>query len=273
MLGGHSLSILELECPECHYEFKGKVSLEAQYDWIERITDMAQMWGIDVAGYKAERDRLAKLGDDMAEFLHEPLNDVFKRMLGIESRLAEQWSNHTGSISDFYIGNKDYLYDNIKYNLFNDYHIERLLPLMIIKDLKTLDIGCGIGTLVFMLAGQNNEATGFDINPQVIDFCNFKKAKYNLDAEFTTELPDLGNFDLITALGTLEHIDNLREFILWLGKGMKDGAGLFHIDDWEGQDVSPMHFDYSKDIDGWLQESGLEPLSKRWAVKNANIQV
>lgn len=265
-------SALELECPQCQHSFKTTIGLnERPYDWIVHITDMAQMWGVNVAGYIAERDRLVELLDDMAEFLGKSRIDILKGMSGIEPKLAKQWSSHTGSIPNFYIGNKDYLYDNVKYNLFVGYHLERLLPLMIIRDQKILDIGCGIGTLVFMLSGQNNEATGFDINPWVIDFCNFKKAKYNADAEFTTEMPNLKDFDLITALGTLEHIDPLREFIIRLGKGMKNGTKLFHIDDWGDQEISPMHFNHSRDIDGWLQEAGLEPLNKRWAVKNATV--
>jgi len=252
---------LEASIPETGVE-------QLAYDGVlEEVIAMSSFWGIKTKGYASELQRSGNLVADMGEFLKEKPADILEKSEWVEVRLAKKWKKHFGTSDEFYIGNREYLYDNIKYNAFIDYHLKRLMPLMIVRNQRTLDVGCGIGTLVFILCGQENEAVGYDINSWVVDFCNFKKKKYGLDAEFTTELPDLSRFDLVTALGMLEHLDTLQEFLLKLGKGMKTNARLFHVDDWGDQTISPMHFNNSKNIDNWLKDAGFTIKSERWAVK------
>uniref|UniRef100_A0A6M3IVG5 Putative methyltransferase n=1 Tax=viral metagenome TaxID=1070528 RepID=A0A6M3IVG5_9ZZZZ len=269
------MSSMVLRCPSCDIQMNVTVP-----DGVSEAFDKGYTEGINLVTevftemlpldhYKNEVEKSKVLIQDLAEFLEEDIGEVKLKTSFPEGRLAEEWVKKVDT-ETFYRDNKDYLYDNIKYNQFPRYHIERLLPLALMYHVKILDIGCGIGMLAFMLSAEN-EVTGYDINQKVIDFCNFRKSKYNSDVEFTTEEPDYGQFDLITAIGTLEHIENLEAFIRKLGGTMKQGALLYHYDDFGDQNISPMHFNHSNEINGWLEEAGFKILTGRWAIKDANI--
>jgi len=88
--------------------------------------------------------------------------------------------------------------------------------------------------------------------------------------DFTTKLPDLSQFDLVTALGTLEHLDNLKKFVMKL-KAMKSGARFHHFDDFGDQNISPMHYNHSRGINKWLGDAGFIIFDERWAIKGASI--
>lgn len=259
-----------IRCPNCKTQLEVDLPLNAEDVQKQAMTETTSLIlggmsaaGIDINDFMFELQRLATLNNDLGEFLDEPLESVIENTKLPEPRLAEQWK-HKETTDKFYINNKDYLYDNIKYNQFLNYQFERLFPFSQIKHLKTLDWGCGIGSLVFLLS-HNNVSTGYDINPQVINFANFLRKKYNYRCTFTTEEPDYSEYDVITALGTFEHIENLGEVIKKLN--MKSGAKLVHIDDWGDQSISPMHFNHSENIDKWLIEAGFLIKNERVAVK------
>jgi SAM-dependent methyltransferase len=228
------------------------------------ILDSMVSAGFNIENFLKERQRISMLNRDLGEFLNEPIESIVKNSFEPEPRLAEQWKSKE-TTDKFYINNKDYLYDNIKYNQFLSYHFDRLFPFSQIKHLKSLDWGCGIGSLVFLLS-HNNISTGYDINPKVIEFADFLKKKYGYHCEFTLNEPDYSQFDLITALGTLEHIEDLESLIKKFAV-MKSGSSLVHIDDWGDQTISPMHFNHSGNIDKWLIESGFMIKNERVAVK------
>ena len=263
-----------IKCPSCQVALQLSVPegiSEAMEEGIKQgvdrtLTSMG-LAGIDLRGYWGTCQRLKSISNDLAEFLDERVEDVIAQMDWPEKRLADGWKERKCSTEDFYKDNRDYLYDNAKYNNFLMYQVQRLLPLVRIRGQRTLDIGCGIGALVSMLGEQDNESTGYDINPQIIAFAEFLKTKYNLKAKFVTGKPDFSQFDLITALGTFEHFENLEEFVAELGKTMKTNSFLYHYDDFGDQTISPMHFDYSKDMDSWLDNSGFRRITNVWAVK------
>ncbi len=209
---------------------------------------------------------MQKIPDDLVEFIDKPREVIVEKMNQSEQTLKAKWE--TGiKVIDFYTENEDYLYNLAWYNLHESYFAFCTNTLGFIQNKRILDIGCGIGTISFILAGQRNEVTGYDINPLLIDFCNFKKKKYSLEGSFTTEKPDYSQFDVILAIDVLEHIEDLHGFLKELGSGMKKGAVLYHDDCWGCQNVNPMHFDHSKEIDLWLWEAGIIPLSNLWAAK------
>lgn len=259
-------------CPACQEQLEISFPDDAVEGYVQGLkTGLDQaliaisISGINLNSYLNESRKLNVIAEDLAEFLNEPVDKVKEKMNLPELRLAKAWAKRKGSTEEYYVNRKDYLYDNAKYNTFPMYQIQRLLPLMNVHNIKSLDIGCGIGTLVFMLAGQNNFATGYDVNPLIIDFCEFRKKKYGMKVTFTTEKPDFSQFDIITALGTLEHIEDLEKFVSELN--MKSGAALYHFDDFGDQNISPMHFDHSKGIDEWLKNAGFRVMTDKWAVK------
>ncbi|GAG96728.1 unnamed protein product, partial [marine sediment metagenome] len=70
-----------------------------------------------------------------------------------------------------------------------------------------------------------------------------------------------------TAIDTLEHIEDLHPFLLMLGKRMSRGARFYHNDDFEHQEVSPMHFDHSEHLDEWLKKAGFLIWDEHWCIK------
>ena len=95
-----------------------------------------------------------------------------------------------------------------------------------------------------------------------------RNKKFGLtNVDFTTIQPKYGDFDIVTAMDTLEHIEDLQQFLLELGHGMKEGAKLYHYDVWGAQDTHPMHFDNHTKIKEWLEGAGFYVWNDQWAVK------
>lgn len=214
---------------------------------------------------------------DLSEFLHLPLDVVQKKMGLCQQTLAEKWNNWKAGSLEFYKDNQDYLYDLMFFNSQDAYFADRMGQVINITGLKILDIGCGIGTAAFVMADQGNEVVGWDINQKSIDFCEWKKKKYDLKGTFTTEQPDFSQFDLIIAIDVLEHIEDLQGFLKALGTGMKRGAKLYHSDYFPRGESNawPMHFEENaKGLSKWLEEAGLIEWKEapeqvvRWAVKS-----
>lgn len=204
---------------------------------------------------------------DMAEFTESSCLEVGRRIQCSEDMLVKMWKKHSGTAESFYKDNETYLYDLVDFNAHVAYFHYKLGPLTALRDCTVLDIGCGLGTLVFMLADQENMAMGYEINQKLVDFCRFRKAKYGLGGDFVTELPDIGNFDVITAIDTLEHIEHLGDFLAPLGEKMRVGTRLYHYDSFNGQRNHPMHFDHSSNIDGYLENAGFDVLNPLVAVR------
>ena len=211
----------------------------------------------------------ANLVADLAEFHCISLEEAQLRVSdNPRAKVAEDWNNFEGSVREFYKHCRTQIYDLVMFNAAGKYWTTRMEPLWQKCDKNILDFGCGIGSAALYLGMNRNRVVGYDVNSELIEFARFRNKKFGLsNVTFTTEKPDYGQFDLITALDTLEHIEDLHDFILELGKGMKVGAKLYHYDVWGEQDVFPMHFDHHTEIKGWLEEAGFFVWNTHWAVK------
>ena len=220
---------------------------------------------------RKQQDLILSVDTDLSEFLHLPVKKVQEEMCNAQKTLAEQWNKHKGAVRQFYTDNTAYLYDLAAFNRHPIYYQQRVAGLLNIAGLKILDIGCGVGTAVFMLHDQGNTVVGWDINKQAIEFCKYKKKKYKLGGTFTTQQPDFSQFDLIIAIDTLEHIQNLHNFLLILGKKMKRGARFYHSDYFPKDETWPMHFEeHAQHLSQWLQEAGFVEweANSTWAIKS-----
>jgi ubiquinone/menaquinone biosynthesis C-methylase UbiE len=73
---------------------------------------------------------------------------------------------------------------------------------------RVLDIGCGTGALLELLKGRSREAWGIDNSQQALQFCR-KRGLTNLVLADATQLPfDSDYFDLVTAIGIIEHVQD-----------------------------------------------------------------
>jgi hypothetical protein len=207
---------------------------------------------------------------DLALYLGKSVHDLVGKYGGgrAELELGEKWFSKKGSTEDFYKDNELYLYDLTQWNAMPYYQGERLNPLTGTIDSTILDFGCGIGTALFFLASGNKALIGYDINKPALDFAEFRRKKLKLpNVSFTTECPDLAQFDLVIAIDTLEHIEDLKPLILKFGAEMKPGARLYHADMFVQEAGHPMHYDHSASIDSWLKEAGFIVFNKQWAIK------
>jgi len=206
---------------------------------------------------------------DAAEFLNMTPEDFASDITNDPPlRLAKDWRERKGSVEDFYKENKTQFLDLVLFNSQTAYWNDRINPVGGFRNKKILDLGCGIGTASLFLAQSRNEVVGYDLNQNLIDFCNFRNKKFGLsNVSFTTEMPDVSQFDVVLAIDLFEHIEDLHSFILELGK-MRPEARLYHADVFEDHpEHHPMHFDHSKNIDEWLKEAGLTVWDKRWAIR------
>jgi len=212
---------------------------------------------------------VGSLAEDFAEYFDIPLKKLERlmRRWGNSTASNEAWLDNTGSNDDFYRDNVDFLAGLIVFNQRGITHKTRYEPLMGIQNSKIFDLGCGFGTLVFMLAANGNEVVGYDINNKGLDFAEWLAKKYNRNGTFIREMPDtLAEFDIVTATDVLEHIEDLGPFLRDLGAKMSRGAMLYHFDAFA--DVTAFcHFDHRENIYRWLREAGFRPLDSWWAVK------
>ncbi len=189
---------------------------------------------------------------DLAEYLGEPFEKTRDDVVNYV--LKEKPYN-----------SKDWLYDLTQFNTFKYYKDERLYPLSALKGHKILDYGCGIGTAAFYVS-RENEVTGYDINPHVINFAGYRLKKYNLDrVTLTTKKPDVKEFDMILFIDVLEHFKNLRKWFVDFGKQVKRGTRIYHISPF--QQKVPGHYDHSQKWESIREDAGFLRIDDRWSIK------
>lgn len=220
-----------------------------------------------------ELDVLARsmLIPDLAEFLGLSGNEVRNRTaIGSEYTISieEKWQ---GSREDFYRFPDDcWLFDLADLNTNTNYWASTIEQLMRVKNQNVLDFGCGIGTTSLFMALSRNRVYGYDINPRVLEFAEFRRAKFGLsNITFGDELPDLSQFDIVVAVDVLEHITDLHSLLLSLGQGVKKGTKFYHYDSFADVHPHPLHYDRPENLDAWFEEAGFTVWDKRWAIKHA----
>jgi ubiquinone/menaquinone biosynthesis C-methylase UbiE len=97
--------------------------------------------------------------------------------------------------------------------------------------LKILDIGCGTGAMLDVLAPYG-KVVGADFSPEALSFCRSRGERngneYNLVRADVRRLPFAENqFDVVTAMDIIEHIDRDKDALLEICRVLAPGGRLF----------------------------------------------
>ena len=87
------------------------------------------------------------------------------------------------------------------------YLVEKICTTLNNPNPRILDVGCGTGANLKMLAA-HGRAEGVDISSQAVDFCR-ERGLNSVRLGAAEQLPyENGSFDLVTALDVVEHLDD-----------------------------------------------------------------
>src|SRR6185369_12538506 len=85
--------------------------------------------------------------------------------------------------------------------------VEKIRATLKTSNPRILDVGCGTGANLKMLAGYGS-AEGVDISPQAVEFCR-DRGLNSVRLGAAEQLPyDDDSFELVTALDVIEHLDD-----------------------------------------------------------------
>ena len=91
---------------------------------------------------------------------------------------------------------------------------------------KVLDLGCGTGALLDQLRGCSAELWGLDVSQEGLKFCAIRGHKKLVLAD-ATRVPFRQNyFDVITAIGLIEHLDDDQSFLYEVKRILKPNGVL-----------------------------------------------
>lgn len=200
-------------------------------------------------------------------------------------QLAKLWDEHSERAAtdlEFYqmpeVG-RTYLLDLLWWNaspMFAQFRNE----LVGAENRKVIIIGSGIGTLAIQLACQNCDVLAIEPNGVLRDFA--KKRWAWVKEKMTTRTGKLvfrdrfargrareGKFDLGVAVDVLEHMeqDVLEKTMHMFSANIEPGGKLFVHNNWEQQDIYPMHHNHADRWPWLLEETGFVETGGLWLTR------
>jgi ubiquinone/menaquinone biosynthesis C-methylase UbiE len=132
---------------------------------------------------------------------------------------------------------------------------------------KVLDLGCGTGALLDQLQGCSAELWGLDRSQEGLKFCVMRGHK-NLVLADATHIPfHAGYFDVITAIGLIEHLDDDESFLYEVKRLLKPNGTLILLTSsfpylWSMHDTANEHKRryYLRKINRQINEVGFQTI-------------
>lgn len=134
-------------------------------------------------------------------------------------RLADRWWDTEGEMRPLHDINP------LRLN-----YIDQRAPL---NDSRVLDVGCGAGILSEAMARRGASVTGLDLSEPLIDAANVHAAESNLNIDYRcVSSRDLaadmaGQFDVVTCLEMLEHVDEPASVVDDCVQLVRPGGAVF----------------------------------------------
>jgi SAM-dependent methyltransferase len=132
---------------------------------------------------------------------------------------------------------------------------------------RVLDVGCGTGALLEELRARSSEAWGVDISPEALRFCAERGLHCVALADATAVPFPTGHFDVVTAIGIVEHLDDDGAFLDEMRRLVRPGGVLVILTSsfpwlWSMHDVANRHRRryYLRGFRKQMRRAGFEPL-------------
>ncbi len=109
-----------------------------------------------------------------------------------------------------------------------------------------LDVGCGTGSLLEVLKQHSDNVIGVDISPQALALCRQRGRHSVIQADGACLPLQSRAFDLITAIGVIEHIEDDTAFLAEMARLLRPGGTLIMLTAsfpylWSEHDVANHH--------------------------------
>ncbi|MGX6960847.1 MAG: bifunctional 2-polyprenyl-6-hydroxyphenol methylase/3-demethylubiquinol 3-O-methyltransferase UbiG [Rickettsia endosymbiont of Pentastiridius leporinus] len=147
------------------------------------------------------------------------MSSIDKKELEKFEKISHNWWNKEGEFGILHRINPirlEYIIEKIKSH-YND-----------ISELRVLDVGCGGGLIATALATQGFDVTAIDALQSNIDIAaNYAKEnniKVNYLKSTIEELESDTQYDVVICLEVIEHVDNVRQFLVKLVERIKPGG-------------------------------------------------
>ena len=132
---------------------------------------------------------------------------------------------------------------------------------------KVLDLGCGTGALLDQLRGCSAELWGLDVSQEGLKFCAIRGHKKLVLAD-ATRIPFRQNyFDVITAIGLIEHLDDDQVFLYEVKRLLKPNGRLVLLTSsfpylWSMHDTANEHKRryYLRELNRQINEVGFQTI-------------
>jgi SAM-dependent methyltransferase len=132
---------------------------------------------------------------------------------------------------------------------------------------RVLDVGCGTGAILEELRERSTEAFGVDIAPEALRFCA-KRGLGGLALANALAVPfPTGHFDVVTAIGIVEHLDDDEAFLAEMHRLVRPGGTLVLLTSsfpwlWSMHDVANRHRRryYLRGFREQMRRAGFEPV-------------
>jgi ubiquinone/menaquinone biosynthesis C-methylase UbiE len=130
---------------------------------------------------------------------------------------------------------------------------------------NVLDVGCGTGGLLDQMSPTADTLVGVDISPDALHYCSRRHHKNLVLADASSIGLPSHHFDVITAIGVIEHLDDDRAFLLEMGRLLKADGVLILLTSsfpylWSMHDTANRHKRryYLRSLEKQIRQNGFE---------------
>lgn len=223
---------------------------------------------LQTSGKAEQVARFDELLGHIVKFTGETSEQVIEKMKRGNDNVLQAWNKHNPDTlektHEFYgADDNGYLYDLLNWNCSLNY-VQLTRPLEGYHGRKVLVIGSGLGTEAAILS-KNNQVDVFELPGVLKRFC---KSRLNgnvnyLEGDTLQKALTDQKYDLIVAIDVLEHFhpDEFNLLMDKINKALVPQGEMYMHNNFEQQDLYPMHFNHSEKFSEWAKEKHITQVS------------